>query len=45
MADSDVGTQKQETCVALMTHAHELPGRIALHSPGSCHTLGWLGPV
>lgn len=41
----DGGIQKPEMCVALMPHAHELAGQIALHSPGSCHTLGWLGPV
>lgn len=41
----DGGTQKQEMCVALMPRAHELAGWIVLHSPGSCHALGWLGPV
>lgn len=39
----DVGTQKQEMCVALVPHAHDLAGPITLHSAGSCHTLGWLG--
>lgn len=41
----DVGTQKQKMCVPPMPHAHGLAGWIALHSPGSCHAHGWLGPV
>lgn len=41
----DVGTQKQETWVALMPHAHEQAGCIALHSAGSCSAHGWPGPA